>query len=150
MVQTRTNKIALQQVSPSSQIDSAILHALRENARMPFMQIAHSLHLSEGTIRNRVHHLQKKGVIKRFTVEVGSQVSALILVNVSTDVSMRDLTRKMKGFGCIHVFEVAGNADIICFAQMDTLEHINELVDHIRALSGVVKTETIPVLKAWE
>jgi Lrp/AsnC family transcriptional regulator for asnA, asnC and gidA len=52
------------------EIDQKILKLLEEDARLPFLEIAKKLKLSESTVRKRVQALKEKGVIKRFTVEI--------------------------------------------------------------------------------
>jgi Lrp/AsnC family transcriptional regulator for asnA, asnC and gidA len=52
------------------EIDQKILKLLEEDARLPFLEIAKKLKLSESTIRKRVQALKGRGVIKRFTVEI--------------------------------------------------------------------------------
>ncbi|HDN05693.1 Lrp/AsnC family transcriptional regulator [Candidatus Bathyarchaeota archaeon] len=51
-------------------VDLEILKMLQEDGRIPFTDIAQKLKLSESTIRKRVQALQRKGVIRRFTVEI--------------------------------------------------------------------------------
>ena len=51
-------------------VDLEILKMLQEDGRTPFTDIAQKLKLSESTIRKRVQALQRKGVIRRFTVEI--------------------------------------------------------------------------------
>ena len=51
-------------------VDLEILKMLQEDGRIPVTDIAQKLKLSESTIRKRVQALQRKGVIRRFTVEI--------------------------------------------------------------------------------
>jgi len=51
-------------------IDKEIITKLRANARVPFLEIARNLSISESTIRNRVKHLETKGVIKKYSAIV--------------------------------------------------------------------------------
>ena len=51
-------------------VDLEILKMLQEDGRIPFTDIAQKLKLSESTIRKRVQALQRKGVIRRITVEI--------------------------------------------------------------------------------
>ncbi|MEM3579190.1 MAG: Lrp/AsnC family transcriptional regulator [Candidatus Bathyarchaeia archaeon] len=52
------------------EVDQKILKLLQEDARLPFLEIAKKLKLSESTIRKRIQALKERGVIKRFTVEI--------------------------------------------------------------------------------
>ena len=130
--------------------DTQIIDMLKKNARMPFMQIAKELDVSEGTIRNRVHNMQKKGTIKRFTVETNNKASAIILVNTRAGMNTSSVAGKIKGLGASMVYEVAGKVDIACFFSTRGLDETNDLVEKIRGIDGVISTETIPVLKSLD
>lgn len=127
--------------------DEMIIRMLRENSRTPFLRIAEEAGVSEGTIRNRVRSLVKKGVIKRFTIDTAGQASSVIMVSTSTSVSTRKTAEEIKKLGASGVLEVAGKSDIICFIKTRSLEETNRLVDSIRSIRGVASTETMPVMK---
>ncbi len=68
-------------------LDFKILKMLQEDGRRSFTEIAEKLKLSESTIRKRVQALQKKEVIKKFTIEVdpfkmGIRTVAIVGVDV--------------------------------------------------------------------
>ena len=50
--------------------DLKIIDILLQNARTPYTEIALKLGISEGTVRNRIKKLEKKGVIERYTIDV--------------------------------------------------------------------------------
>ncbi|MEM2738502.1 MAG: Lrp/AsnC family transcriptional regulator [Candidatus Bathyarchaeia archaeon] len=64
------------------EVDQKILKLLQEDARLPFLEIAQKLRLSESTIRKRVQALKEKGVIKRFTVEINPAMIGLNTVAI--------------------------------------------------------------------
>jgi Lrp/AsnC family transcriptional regulator for asnA, asnC and gidA len=57
-------------MSTLDEIDTKILEMLEEDGRKSFTEMAHELNLNEATIRKRILALQRKGVIKKFTVKV--------------------------------------------------------------------------------
>ncbi len=57
-------------IAEIDELDRKILKLLQEDARLPFLEIAKKLKVSESTIRKRVQALKEKGVIKRFTIEI--------------------------------------------------------------------------------
>jgi Lrp/AsnC family transcriptional regulator for asnA, asnC and gidA len=70
------------------ELDLKILKMLQRNGRLPFTEIAEKLKLSESTIRKRVQVLQRKGVIKKFTVEIDPLrigIRAVAIVGVDAD-----------------------------------------------------------------
>jgi len=70
-------------------IDLRILKLLQEDSRVSFTEIARKLKLSESAIRKRVQALKKKGIIKKFTVEIdpykiGIRTVAIVGVDVDS------------------------------------------------------------------
>ncbi len=50
--------------------DRKIIELLRSDSRRPFTEIAEKIGVTEATVRNRVSSLEKRGIIKRYTVQV--------------------------------------------------------------------------------
>ncbi len=69
------------------ELDFKILEMLWENGRASFTEMAERLNLSESTVRKRVQSLKRRGVIKRFTIEVdplkiGMRTVAIVGIDV--------------------------------------------------------------------
>ncbi len=65
------------------EIDRKILEILDQNGRTKYTDIAKSIQKSEGTVRNRIKRLQKKGIINGFRVvtfpeNLGYEAQAII------------------------------------------------------------------------
>jgi len=70
------------------ELDLKIIRMLQEDGRLSFTNIAGKLKLSESTIRKRVQALQKKGVIKKFTIEIDPAkigINTVAIVGVDVD-----------------------------------------------------------------
>lgn len=128
------------------QTDHEILEILKKNGRASFTDIAEELDVSEGTVRRRVQEMKEKGVIDRFTVELGSTgAKAVVMVKLSTG---SGIEKVLEGFpGPIQVNEVAGEYDLIVEFERENNEKINEVLDGIREIEGVEETKTYTVLK---
>jgi len=50
--------------------DFKIIEILQQNARTPYTDIAKILGVTETTVRKRISEMEKKGIIKKYTVEV--------------------------------------------------------------------------------
>ena len=73
-------------------LDLEILKMLQGDSRIPFTEIAQKLKLSESTIRKRVQKLQKKGVIKKFTIEIDpSKIGIRTVAIVGVDMDPAEL-----------------------------------------------------------
>ncbi|MBD3229011.1 MAG: winged helix-turn-helix transcriptional regulator [Candidatus Lokiarchaeota archaeon] len=56
-----------------SETDKKILKGLKENSRIPFTQLADRIGIPDTTLHFHVKKMKKKGIIKRFTIIVGSK-----------------------------------------------------------------------------
>ncbi len=128
-------------------LDQQIISALQKDARVPFLQLAKNLKVSEGTIRNRVFRLQKQRIIRNFTVNLTTEASAFVEITTDPRVSTTTISQKIKELGIDQVYELAGRITIVCLLRTKGLSETNDLVEAIRNLDGVQQTETFPILK---
>ena len=131
-------------------IDEKIIELLKENSRTTYVDIGKALGLSEGTVRNRIQALTDSGVIKRFTVEIslGVGVRALIMVSVDPQKPTLEISDKvLKLPGVEKIYEVTGEFDVVTVVSSSTIEKLNHTIEEIRVINGVVKTNTVIVLR---
>jgi DNA-binding Lrp family transcriptional regulator len=128
-------------------IDAEILKILRQEARTTNSDIAKTVSLTEGAVRNRIKHLVESGVIKRFTIETEpDQVEAIVLIKTQTRAS-RDILKKIRKF-TNRLFETSGEYDVATYLSAQSVDEINETIDRVRNVSGV--TSTLTLLKLAE
>jgi DNA-binding Lrp family transcriptional regulator len=130
-------------------IDKKILEHLLRDSRTSFLSISKELKVSEGTIRQRVSKLQSRGVIRKFTVELGTATTAFVEIITSSSVPTLKISEKIKKLGAVRTFEVTGRFTIIAMIQTDTFERLNLVLESIRSIEGVIQTETFPVLREY-
>ena len=132
------------------EIDEKIIEILKENARTKYVDIGRALGLSEGTVRNRIQALTDSRVIKRFTVEVSLTVGvrALIMVSVDPQMPTIQISNNVLALpGVEKIYEVTGEYDIVTVVSSPSIEELNHTIEDIRVINGVVKTNTIIVLR---
>ena len=123
-------------------IDHEILEFLRENARASNNEIAAKVNLTEGAVRNRVKNLVASGVIKKFTVDTAAdQIEAIVLIKTQTKGS-KEILKRIRKFAS-RLFETAGEYDVATYLGAESVENINETVDKIRSVTGVISTLTL-------
>jgi len=131
-------------------IDEKILQALKENARMTYVDIGRSVGLSEGAVRNRIQALVDSGVIRRFTIEVATSVGVRALTMISVDPSI-PTSAVSEAVGRMNVveriYEITGEYDIAIVVSSPDIEAVNRCIEEIRAVEGVVRTNTMIVLR---
>jgi len=131
-------------------IDEKIIGLLKENSRMTYVDIGSEVGLSEGAVRNRVQSLVSSGVIRRFTVEVtpSMRVRALVMISVSPNIPTLKISEKVEKLpGIERIYEVTGEYDIVSVVSSASIEGINQCIEDIRKIDGVVKTNTVIVLR---
>ena len=131
-------------------IDERIIGLLKENSRMTYVDIGSEVGLSEGAVRNRVQSLVSSGVIRRFTVEVtpSMRVRALVMISVSPNIPTLKVSEKVEKLpGMERIYEVTGEYDIVSVVSSASIEGINQCIEDIRKIDGVVKTNTVIVLR---
>jgi len=132
------------------EIDEKILRLLEKNARMTYVDIGREVGLSEGAIRNRVQSLVENDVIQRFTIEKSTQVGvrALTMIAVNPGTPTFEISQKVDELrGVERIYEVTGEYDIIMLSTGSNIESINRVIEDIRKIKGVEKTNTIIVLR---
>jgi len=132
------------------EIDEKIMDLLEENSRMTYVEIGNSVGLSEGAVRNRIQSLVTDKVIKRFTIEksISHGVRALTMIAVEPGVPTFEVSTKVNQLeGVERIYEVTGEYDIVMVSNGNNIEAINKVIEEIRKISGVEKTNTIIVLR---
>lgn len=133
-----------------NETDSKILQLLKENARTTYVDIGKAVGLSEGAVRNRVQYLVDSGIIKRFTVDMVPDIEfrAIIMVSVNPSVPTTTISTDIKKLPSIErIYEVTGEYDIVAIVSSQNIEGVNHAIEDIRAIEGVVRTNTQIVLR---
>ena len=131
-------------------IDEKIIGYLKEDSRESFVYIGKKLKLSESAVRRRVKNLVDSGTIKKFTVELGEEniTSAIVLVSVDSATDTSKVSLKLaKLEGVKTVYEITGQYDITTIMSATSIAEINNTIDALRKISGVVDTNTVIILR---
>ena len=131
-------------------IDEKIIGYLKEDSRESFVDIGKKLKLSESAIRRRVKNLVDNKTIKRFTLELNEEnaTSAIVLVSVDSTTDTSKVSLKLaKLDGVKTVYEITGQYDITTIITADNISEINNSIDALRKIPGVVDTNTVIILR---
>jgi len=131
-------------------VDEKIIDYLKENSRESFVDIGKKLKLSESAVRRRVKNLVDGGTIKRFTLELGEEnvTSAIVLVSVDSATDTAKVSMKLaKLEGVKTVYEITGQYDITTIISASNISEINNSIDALRKISGVIDTNTVIILR---
>jgi len=131
-------------------VDEKIIGYLKEDSRESFVFIGKKLKLSESAVRRRVKNLVDSGTIKKFTLELGEQnsTSAIVLVSVDSATDTSKVSLKLaKLDGVKTVYEITGQYDITTIMSATSIAEINNTIDALRKIPGVVDTNTVIILR---
>lgn len=131
-------------------VDERIIEYLKEDSRESFVDIGKKLKLSESAVRRRVKNLVDSGTIKKFTVEIGEDnaTSAIVLVSVDSATDTSKVSQRLaKLDGVKTVYEITGQYDITTIMSASSIAEINNTIDALRKIPGVVDTNTVIILR---
>jgi len=136
---------------PVDAISRSIVEQLRADGRRSYAEIGKAVGLSEAAVRQRVQKLTDGGVIRIVALtdpqQLGLTRQAMIGVTVNGDVRL--VADALAAIPAVdYVVITAGTFDLLAEVVCEDDEELVELLNaRIRALDGVVSTETFVYLK---
>ena len=125
-------------------LDLGIIEILSKNSRTPFMQMARKLKVSESTIRKRVSNLEKKSVIKKYSLvvdtgKIGYENVALIGVDASPEKYL-DVAKKLTELeGVKYAASSTGDHMFMLEVWSKNGDELRAVSDRIKGLDGVTR-----------
>jgi DNA-binding Lrp family transcriptional regulator len=132
--------------------DKEIIKLLKNDGRAGYVDIGKQIGLSEGAVRKRVQTLLDSGVIRRFTVKVGVTEGAEAIVLLATNPAFptQEVSKKIQAIPNVEtIYEVTGEYDIIAVIGGMNVNEVNECIEKIRRVEGIMKTNTMIILRSW-
>jgi len=131
------------------EIDRQLLTLLRKNARMSVVNLATKLKVSRATVQNRINKLEREEVILGYTVKLKHEAEVevnTVKIIMSISVEAKDEANVLKALEAFHevisVYHTNGHWDLIAEVQAENLSLLGGLLVRIRAIKGIVQTET--------
>jgi Lrp/AsnC family transcriptional regulator for asnA, asnC and gidA len=142
-------------VAPADRVDEldrGIIEALQENGRESFRSIATRLGVSEATVRARYARLTRDGILQVVGVTnplgLGFEQA---LVGIKTSGAPDSVADELARWPeADYVVVTAGQFDLVVEVVTSDRRHLLELTNRMRALAGVVSTETFFYLEMWK
>ena len=77
-------------------------------------------------------------------------ISAMVMLEVESHVYTTSVVRRLRGFKNVnYVYELTGDYDISAFVNVENVMALNNLIEELRTVVGVKRTETRMVLKKY-
>jgi len=137
-------------------VDKKIIGILREDCLTPFVKIARSLSVNEGTIRHRIKKLTRHGIIKGFTIAtdpkiLGLGAVAFVVVTVSPGQLQQVAQELAKIPRILEIHEVHTYGDLLLKVRAPSFGDIARILsDDIKTIEGVISSQVISVLNVWK
>jgi DNA-binding Lrp family transcriptional regulator len=137
---------------PLDDVDRRIIALLRENAKLTFGQIGEQVALSATAVKRRVDRLERDGVIVGYTAIVepnllGPAVETVMEIYCADRTSPADMHASLHDIDeVVTAFTVSGDADALVRARVESIDHLEKLVERLRRDPNIVRTRTMIVL----
>ncbi|MFQ5980660.1 MAG: Lrp/AsnC family transcriptional regulator [Candidatus Heimdallarchaeota archaeon] len=123
--------------------DYSIVQALRQNAKRPYTEMAKSLGVSDTAIRKRVKKLEKKGIIRKYTVEVDTQRlgyrTALIGIDTVPEKLISALDKLNETEEIDALYQSSGDHMIMIEYWFQTPQELSQFIRGLEQMEGVTK-----------
>lgn len=132
--------------------DRKIIKILKDDGRAGYVEIGNQVGLSEGAVRKRIKILTDEKVIRKFTVKIGVAEGAEAITLLATHPShpTQEVSKHIQQIPNVEtVYEVTGEYDIVAVISGMNVVEVNECIDKIRRVEGIMKTNTMIVLRSW-
>lgn len=131
--------------------DKEIIKLLKDDSRAGYGDIGAKISLSEGAVRKRIKVLSDEGVIRKFTVKIGIAEGAQAITLLATNPAnpTQEVSKKIQAIPNVEtVYEVTGEYDIVAVISGMNVTEVNECIEKIRRVDGVMKTNSMIVLRS--
>jgi DNA-binding Lrp family transcriptional regulator len=130
--------------------DRQIIKILKDDARAGYGDIGTKIGLSEGAVRKRIKTLTDDSTIRKFTVKIGITEGAQAITLLATNPAYptQEVSKKIQAIPNIEtIYEVTGEYDIVTVISGMNVTEVNECIEKIRRVEGIMKTNTMIVLR---
>ena len=131
--------------------DRKIIKILKNDGRSGYVEIGNQVGLSEGAVRKRIKTLTDDGVIRRFTVKIGvaEGAEAITLLAINPAYPTQEVSKRIQEIPNVEIiYEVTGEYDIVAVIGGMNVVEVNECIEKIRRVEGIMKTNTMIVLRS--
>jgi DNA-binding Lrp family transcriptional regulator len=129
------------------ELDARLITALAETPRAGVMELARQLGVARGTIQARLDKLQARGVITGFDPDLhletmGYEVLAFVTLEIAQG-RLADVVDHLADIPeVIEAHSTTGPGDLHCRVVARTNEHLQNVINRVLEVNGIVRTST--------
>ncbi len=132
-------------------IDRQILQILSKEARIPLKTLAGLIGLSRSATGERVHNLEKSGIIRGYRADIGHlnspNISAFLFITLNKTPAPQ-LLDQLAGYAEVRrVSSLSGQLDMIVELEVPSIDRLNDLRDLIATNDQVADLTTSIILR---
>jgi Lrp/AsnC family transcriptional regulator for asnA, asnC and gidA len=137
------------------QLDAGIIRELQDDARKPFTEIAKTIGVTEGTVRNRVSRLLSDETLRlRGTVDphkAGFKAPAFIQISVQPGLLDQVAEQLATVNEVSYIVATTGDHDLLVEILCRDPNHLMSLIsDKIHKVAGITNTSTSMILRIYK
>jgi DNA-binding Lrp family transcriptional regulator len=147
-------------------LDIALLRLLLEEPRAGSREYARLLGVARGTVQSRITRLEQSGAVTGYAArlsltELGYPVSAFVHLHLAQGKLDEVSQRLVDIVEVLQAHTTTGEGDVMCRVAARSNTHLEQIVQRVLALPGVVRTRTeiamservpfrvLPLLRQW-
>lgn len=133
-------------------IDAKILEVLQDNARISYSELSKRINLSLSAVSDRLKKMEASGIISSYTTildpsALDRELQAFMMINVDSSGNIDDLLAVIEDADeVLEAHFVAGDFDYILKIATKNTATLADLVNRIKAVKSVKRTETTVIL----
>ena len=134
-----------------SNSDRRLIAALQRDARQSVSELARALGVSRTTVQKRLERLQASGVIDGYSVKLsdgfraqGLQAYVSLVVKPQCSAPVAKALQRLPRVEALYA--VSGKVDLVAILRVGSPPELDETLDAIGAIEGVLDTESAIVL----
>ena len=142
-------------VQRPDELDLRLLTLLQQDPRASLRALARQAGVAPGTVAERLDRLRSQGVIRGVILDIdpaalGFSLEVLLGITISSETPLTSLVQTLLDVPWVReVHAVTGRWDFVVTLCVRDQEHLlNVIQDDIRTVRGLVKTESLVVLRS--
>jgi DNA-binding Lrp family transcriptional regulator len=134
-------------------VDRELVAILRGDARASISKLSELLHVSRGTVQNRLDRLLSSGAILGFTIRAFEElepdvIRAVMMIGV-VGKSTSQVISKLRGIPQLEKLHTTNGAwDLVASVRASSLMEFDQVLREVRMIDGVLNSETSLLLSS--
>ncbi len=132
-------------------LETRLLELLSENARASVAALARELGTARATVRERMDRLERRGIIRGYTIRHAPDyranlISAHVMIETEPKKTAR-ICRELQAMPKVRsLYSISGQFDLIAVVREASTRDLDDKIDAIGAVDGVIRTMTSVLL----